>query len=118
MTLRSDKEKINLIKQFKESGLSMYQWCKNNHIANSCMHAWIKKYDNDIRLKSKTTNNDNEIKFIEVTKDSINSKSNNTIKTTDNDIVLEYKDFKINISNTTNMNLLENILKVVSKINV
>ena len=118
MILRSDEEKLNLIKQFKESGLSMYQWCKNNHISNSCMHAWLKKYDNNTSLKSKTTNtkknnsNNNEIKFVEVNNTITNIKSKDTVKTNVNEIVLHYKDFKINVSNSTNIDLLEKILNV------
>lgn len=124
MIYRSDEEKINLIQQFKESGLSMLQWCNNNHIASSSMHTWLKKYNNknyksNNRLKSKTTNNaNNEIKFVELDNTNTNAKSISNEKNTANKIVLEYKDFKINITDSTNTKLLEKILKVVTTLNV
>ena len=124
MIRRSEEEKFNLIKQFKESGLSMLQWCNNNHIASSSMHAWLKKYDDkyyksNIGLKSKTTNNTNsEIKFVELDNTITDTKSIDTEKNIEDKIVLEYKDFKINITDSTNTKLLKKILKVVTTINV
>ena len=39
----TDEEKLSLIKQCRSSGLSDYEWCRQNNINNSTFYYWIKQ---------------------------------------------------------------------------
>ena len=39
----TDEEKLSLIKQCRSSGLSDYEWCRQNNISDSTFYYWIKK---------------------------------------------------------------------------
>ena len=79
--MKTIEEKKKLITDFKASGLSMTKWCKEQGIATSTMSKWIKKY----------APQQQKAKFIEIPK-TIKEKRYNK------PIVIEYKDFKISIS--------------------
>lgn len=43
----TDEEKLKLIMECRNSGLSDHQWCIENNIPNSTMYNWIKKLRNN-----------------------------------------------------------------------
>ena len=108
---RSKEEKLKLIEDFKASGLSMSKWCATNGIATSTMSTWLAKTNNKNK-KTKTVKSNKKAKFIEVPKTTIVKSSGN------NRVTLEYKDFKISVSDSQDMLLLKDILKVVTELNV
>ncbi len=108
---RSKEEKLKLIEDYKASGLSMSKWCAANGIATSTMHTWLASTNNK-KNKSKTTKSNKKAKFIEVPKATMAKSLDN------NKVTLEYKDFKISISDSHDILLLKDILKVVTELNV
>lgn len=117
--MRTKEEKLKLIEDYKASGLSMNKWCIENSIATSTMSTWLAKTNNN---NKKTKNNNKKTKnksksnkkakFVEVT-----TPIKNAIKA-DSIVTLEYKDFKISISDSLDVLLLKDILKVVTELNV
>ena len=60
-TRRSKEEKLKLIADYEESGLSLSEWCATNGISKSTFAGWICSTKDDVRTpKSKA-------KFVEVT---------------------------------------------------
>ena len=109
--LRSKEEKLKLIENYKASGLSMSKWCAANGIATSTLSTWLASTNNK-KKKTKSTKSNKKAKFIEVPKTTM-------VKTLDNNkVTLEYKDFKISISDSQDILLLKDILKVVTELNV
>lgn len=109
--MRTKEEKLKLIEEYEASGLTMNKWCLANGVATSTMSTWLAKANNKKTINKPNTSK-KKAKFIEVT---------TPIKTTtahNNKIVLEYKDFKISISDSSDILLLKDILKVVTNINV
>lgn len=113
--MRTKEEKVKLIEEYKASGLSMNKWCIANGIATSTMSTWLTK-TSDKNKKSKKIKVANKTKkkakFVEVTTPI------NTAVATDSKVILEYKDFKISISDSLDVLLLKDILKVVTELNV
>ena len=107
---RSKEEKLKLIEDFKASGLSMSKWCAINGMATSTMSTWLAKNNN--KKKTKTVKSNKKAKFIEVPKTTMAKSLDN------NKVTLEYKDFKISVSDSQDMLLLKDILKVVTELNV
>ena len=105
---RSKEEKLKLIEDFKASGLSMSKWCAINEMATSTMSTWLAKTNN----KNKKVKSNKKAKFIEVPKTTMAKSLDN------NKVTLEYKDFKISVSDSQDMLLLKDILKVVTELNV
>ena len=44
-TKRTDQEKLDLIAQWKKSGLPIKAFCQQYDFSNSVFHAWLNKYD-------------------------------------------------------------------------
>lgn len=110
--MRTKEEKIKLIEDYKASGLSMNKWCFENGIATSTMSTWLAKINNKNKKTKTKSKSNKKAKFVEVTtpiKTSITSASK---------VTLEYKDFKISISDSLDILLLKDILKVVTELNV
>ncbi|MEE1155047.1 MAG: hypothetical protein UH241_07820 [Acutalibacteraceae bacterium] len=60
-TRRTKDEKLKLIADYEESGLSLSEWCATNGISKSTFAGWIRSTKADVRTpKSKT-------KFVGVT---------------------------------------------------
>ena len=108
---RSKEEKLKLIEDFKVSGLSMSKWCATNGIATSTMSTWLAKTNNKNK-KTKTVKSNKKAKFIEVPITTMAKSLDN------NKVTLEYKDFKIYVSDSQDILLLKDILKVVTVLNV
>ena len=110
--MRTKEEKLKLIEEYEASGLTMNKWCLANGIATSTMSTWIAKTNNK-KKKTKTTSKSNKkAKFVEVTTPV------KTVTTINNKVIVEYKDFKISISDSLDVLLLKDILKVVTELNV
>ena len=75
------------------------------------MSTWLTSTNNKNK-KIKTVKSNKKAKFIEVPKTTIVKSSGN------NKVTLEYKDFKISVSDSQDMLLLKDILKVVTELNV
>ena len=92
----------------------MNKWCIANGIATSTMSTWLAKTNNkNKKTKTKSKSNTNKkTKFVEVTTPIKNAIKLNSI------VTLEYKDFKISISDSLDVLLLKDILKVVTELNV
>lgn len=110
--MRTKEEKLKLIEEYKASGLTMNKWCLANGIATSTMSTWLAKTNNKKKKTKTTSKAKKKVKFVEVTTPI------NTAVATDNKVILEYKDFKIFISDSLDVLLLKDILKVVTELNV
>ena len=110
--MRTKEEKVKLIKEYKASGLSMNKWCIANGIATSTMSTWLAKTNNKKKKTKTTSKAKKKVKFVEVTTPI------KTTSATDSKVILEYKDFKISISDSLDVLLLKDILKVVTELNV
>ena len=106
MKIKTSEEKQRLIEDFKVSGLSMNKWCQTNGIARSTMSGWLGP------IRKNKTNQTKKAKFIEIPKEDIKQKCN------PNSIKIEYRDFKISISESFDTTILLDILKVVAQVNV
>ena len=54
-TRRTKEEKLKLIADYEESGLSLSEWCATNGISKSTFAGWIRSTKADVRTpKSKT----------------------------------------------------------------
>lgn len=101
-TRRSKEEKERLIEDYKSSALSITEWCVLNNIPRSTMAEWLNR-------KSKEKS---ETKFIEVTiPDASHTKQTSHL-------TINYKDFKISVHEEVDFRLLENTLRVVTRLNV
>ena len=111
-TRRTKEEKLKLIADYEESGLSLSEWCATNGISKSTFAGWICSTKDDV------TKPKNKAKFVEVTlptglQEQPELQSKNTT-----DITVEYKSFKITIPANVDIGTLENILKVVLQTDV
>ena len=75
------------------------------------MSTWLTSTYNKNK-KTKTVKSNKKAKFIEVPKTTMAKSLDN------NKVTLEYKDFKISISDSQDILLLKDILKVVTELNV
>lgn len=111
-TRKTKEEKLKLIADYEASGLSMSEWCIGNSISKSTFAGWIRNTKADVaKPKSKA-------KFVEVTpptglQEQPELQARNTA-----DITVEYKAFKITISENVDIGTFENILKVVLQADV
>ena len=111
-TRRTKDEKLKLIADYEESGLSLSEWCATNGISKSTFAGWIRSTKDDVKKpKSKA-------KFVEVTlptglQEQPELQARNTA-----DITVEYKAFKVTIPANVDIGTLENILKVVIQADV
>ena len=109
----SNDEKQILINKFITSGKSKNSWCKENNIPLTTFHGWLKKNKDSIVKETKTT-------FIQVKasnmKDSIlNKKAENVF---DSPLILEIGKCKLSIPQNINISHLDNVLKVVTKLDL
>lgn len=104
---RTLEEKQLLISKYKESGLSLNQWCTSNNVAPSTITDWM--YPERRKAKSKHKKN---VDFIEVPTEvsSITGKSD-SLRITCNSI-------EIKVTTETDFTLLKNVLEVVKSIDV
>ena len=110
--MRTKEEKLKLIEDFKSSELSMNKWCIENNIATSTMSTQLAKTNNKKKKTKNKSKSNKKAKFVEVT-----TPIKNAIKS-DSIVTLEYKNFKISISDSLDVLLLKDILKVVTELNV
>lgn len=105
-TRRTKEEKFRLIADYKSSGLTMTKWCKKNDIPASTLAGWIrngKAHDSTLEKKAK---------FVEV------SFSTEPVMEKKADIVIECKDIKVIVPAGADSKSVENVLRVVTQLNV
>ena len=101
----TEEEKSNLVQTFMESGESMQVWCKKMKLPYSTFHGWVKK------IKELE-----EHAFIELTPSAPPKVTTSNEKPSS--ILIEYENFKLNISEDVESCFLEKVLKVVATLNV
>ena len=101
----TEEEKRNLVQTFMGSGESMQLWCKKMNLPYSTFHGWVKKYKG---LEEHT--------FIELTPSAPPKVTTSNEKPSS--ILIEYENFKINITKDVESCFLEKVLKVVATLNV
>lgn len=84
----------------------MTEWCKKKDIPTSTLAGWLRGKNPDV-AKSRR-----KAKFIEVSFSADTSGRNNA------DITVEYKSFKLTVPAGADLKSLENLLKVVTQLNV
>lgn len=104
---RTMAEKEQLINDFKSSNQSMKTWCLKNNVPVSSLSGWISKQNKH------ATHLEKECKFIEI---NAPLKESDTVNTAD--ILIECNSCIIHVFRGFDSLLLEEILKVVKKINV
>lgn len=120
----SDEEKIAIINQCRTSGLTDYEWCRQNSLAPGTFYGWIHR----LRLKGIEDIPDNPVKYVKTVKNEIvklefdapvlNSDylSNQQAipvqsdKTSANVINISYRDLNISISNDISSELLKTLM--------
>ncbi|MGL5259522.1 MAG: IS66 family insertion sequence element accessory protein TnpA [Lachnospiraceae bacterium] len=101
----TEEEKRNLVQTFMGSGESMQVWCKKMKLPYSTFHGWVKKCKEM-----------EEYAFIELTPSAPPKVTASNEKPSS--ILIEYENFKINISEDVELCFLEKVLKVVATLNV
>lgn len=95
-----NKDEIHLIlKDYKESGLSLSSFCLERNIARSTLSTWIKKYDTDLNNESKF------YKVTDIVKDTT-IQTNNISRV----INLSYKDLDLKFD----LGILKDVLEVLN----
>lgn len=105
-TRKTNEEKSKLITDYKDSGLSMTKWCKANNISASTLSNWLRDKEHSNAESKK------KIKFIEM------PFIPEPVPEISSVITVEYKSFKIVVPTNADCKSLENILKVVTQLNV
>lgn len=103
-TKRTLDEKENFISAFLKSNMSMAKWCKENQIPITTFRGWMK-------------NKKGKVTFIPL-KPSDSNVNSTFEKAATLDLIIEFKDFKFNISNDSSIELLEKTIKVVKNLYV
>ena len=101
----TQEEKSNLVQAFMESGESMQVWCKKMKLPYSTFHGWVKKCKEM-----------EEYAFIELTPSAPPKVTTPNEKPSS--ILIEYENFKINLTEDVESCFLEKVLKVVATLNV
>lgn len=99
MTHKTEDEILLILKDYKESGLSLSTFCLERNIARSTLSTWIKKYNSD---------SNNESKFYKVT----DIVKDTTIQTNNISRVinLSYKGFDLKFD----LSILKDVLEVLN----
>lgn len=66
-SLYSDEEKMAIINQCRTSGLTDYEWCRQNGLAPGTFYGWIHR----LRLKGIEEIPDNPVKYVKTVKNEI-----------------------------------------------
>lgn len=103
-TKRTLEEKEMLIKSFIESKNSVAVWCRDNQIPITTFNGWMKK------RKAKVT-------FLPL-KSANTAINNSSEKLKQAELIIEFKEFKFNISNDSSVELLEKAIRVVKNLYV
>ena len=100
MAKYSKEEKERWIEEFKNSGLSIASWARNNGLPTSTVTGWVSKHD-------KKSKHSKDVKFIEIK----TTQSGKTLK-------MEIGAVNIVVDRYTDLELLAKVIKVVNEINV
>ncbi len=104
---KTQEEKEALVNTFLKSNQSLSKWCKDKNIPITTFSGWIKKYKNKVSFIPLDPIPKTTTVVATVTKKSLI-----------NELRIEFNEFKITITDGSSMHLLENVLKVVKKLNV
>jgi hypothetical protein len=103
-TKRTLEEKEMLINSFIDSKKSVAGWCRDNQIPITTFNGWMKKRKTKVTfLPLKSTNT---------------AIKNSSEKSKQTELIIEFKEFKFNISNASSVELLEKAIRVVKDLYV
>ena len=120
-TRYTTEEKMELITRCRQSGLSDYEWCRENNINSSTFYYWIKKLHTEAceleTAPAVKTVQKQEIVKVDIFQDNapLVHRSTDTSTTSDTEVALELmiNDSVIKIHNNVNPTLLAQTIRII-----